>query len=274
MTTLSGSPPSAVGSLASASGGAVVQSATGLTSPNVVSLHHDRLGRLWVGTEGAGLFVAEAGSTTFRPVELGLQVDDLELWSIRSDPADVLWIGAFGAGGGVHRYQPESGELWSLTYDPERADGLPSGAVMSILPEPDGGVWVATQGAGLSYVDPARDIVEVITTGDGLPHNSVYGLVFDEEGALWASTGSGIARIDRETRAIRALHPAFGLQDPVFHAGSALRASDGTLWFGGPGGVNVLTPDKIPELAPPPAIVLTDLSILGTRQPRISLVGP
>ena len=245
----------------------------GLGSPNAIAVHRDRQGRTWVGTNGAGLFRIDPGQTQFARVDISLEaLPEDEVWPIRSGPRGGIWFGSVGVRGGVHRLDPATGEIWSLLAGGD-STSLPSSPVMAVLPDLDGTVWVGTLGDGLVHVDPRTGTSTAFTVEDGLPHDAVYGLVLDERGFLWLSTGDGLARLDRESREILVLREGVGLQGRVFHANSAYRHTDGTLWFGGPGGVTIVEPALLPGGSLPPPIGLSAVALFGEHIADSTWVG-
>jgi signal transduction histidine kinase/streptogramin lyase len=240
--------------------------------PNTIAVLADRRGRLWVGANGSpALFMAEQGGPLAK-IASDLNTPhppEPEIWPLREDARGRIVFGSFGPRGGVHRYDPSNGRYWGLTYDPESSGaGLTSGSVLSVLPDVDGSILVGTQGGGLNRVWPDSDRIDVLTSEDGLPHDAVESLLFDEDGYLWTGTGQGLAMLDRDWTTLRVFRRGAGLRSEVFHANSALRTSDGRLWFGGPGGLTVIDPSKLPPPSPRPPIALTTFSIFGEEQPE------
>jgi diguanylate cyclase (GGDEF)-like protein len=96
-----------------------------------------------------------------------------------------------------------------------------------MLRDPDGTLWIGTDGGGLAaWRDGA--IVRVITTNDGLPSNLIRSLQRDHNGSLWIGTDGGLARwrgVRAETLAI-----AEGFPNPVVNR--LIEDREGSLWVG------------------------------------------
>ena len=127
----------------------------------------------------------------------------------------VYWRGATWAAAetGLFRISEKSPPATKVT--------LPDASVPSALfPNPDGGLWVGTEGQGLLELDAAgvpKDFPPVPRGG------AVLSLLLDFQGNLWAGTEvSGLVRIRR--RAVRGLATEVGLVTAV------MESSDGTLW--------------------------------------------
>ena len=106
-------------------------------------------------------------------------------------------------------------------------DGLAHEIVRDIVGAPDGSVWFATWGGGISHFDGMR--WETFRRSDGLPSDSIRVLFHDGEKAMWAGTADGIAHFDGVTW--RAVCPAIpGLATPSVYCIAEM--DDGALWFG------------------------------------------
>jgi diguanylate cyclase (GGDEF)-like protein len=102
---------------------------------------------------------------------------------------------------------------------------------------------------------------------DGLPSRFVDGVLADGAGRLWVSTDRGLARLDPRTRAVRVFARGDGVQGGEFLRGAALRARDGTLYFGGNGGFNAVRPGRLAEGTRPPTVVITGLQLFNRPVP-------
>jgi dienelactone hydrolase len=74
------------------------------------------------------------------------------------------------------------------------ADGLGEGRVNDLRFDPDGALWVATEG-GLSRLKNGR--IAALSGKNGLPCDSVHWVVEDDAHAFWLVTPCGVLRIDR-----------------------------------------------------------------------------
>ena len=108
-------------------------------------------------------------------------------------------------------------------------------------------------------------------SAEGLPNNAVSSILEDRDGVVWASTLNGICKIiPREEEkggycfSLVAFGVADGLQSGMFYDHAALKAKNGTLYFGGAHGFNYFNPGHMvyEEAASQP--ILTGLSIFNT----------
>lgn len=139
----------------------------GIGSPVVWAIDEDREGRLWLGT-GNGLSRLDPASGRF--THYRHRADDVH--SISADnvlavypaPDGNVWLGT--RGGGLDRLDPATGRV--RRYG--RADGLPSDAVVSILGDATGHLWLGTLN-GLTEFDPASGRTRTFTHNDGVQGN-------------------------------------------------------------------------------------------------------
>ncbi|MCB9544413.1 MAG: hypothetical protein H6706_00795 [Myxococcales bacterium] len=152
-------------------------------------------------------------------------------------------------------------------------------AIRDIWPDPDGSLWLATEGAGLVRVRDPRGAPRFAAVGraQGLPVAGVHRLLPDDQGRLWLSSNQGILLVNRgllhavaDGRAPRLPVEVFGPRDGLPHAeanggvqGAELRTRDGRLLFPTQAGVAVVDPARHPVVAPAPTPVIDTVGVGG-----------
>ncbi|MEJ2150557.1 MAG: two-component regulator propeller domain-containing protein, partial [Chloroflexota bacterium] len=121
----------------------------------------------------------------------------------------------------------DKGEWTTFTTE----DGLAGSTVYDIAVAPDGALWFATGGGGVSRLDP-DGTWETYTTEDGLAHDVVWAIAITPDGALWFGTEGGLSRFDGDSWTVYTMEDGLG-QDFVT---SLAVAPDGALWVGTWGG--------------------------------------
>lgn len=100
-----------------------------------------------------------------------------------------LWIGyANGAAGGPGGLSYNEREGW---YNCNFAPGVAGRHINDIAVDRNGFIWVATDGAGISYFD--GEIWHTFDESNGLPTPLTYGLFVDDANRIWAATWEGVA---------------------------------------------------------------------------------
>ena len=207
-------------------------------------LYKSSADEVWVGTEKSGLCLFKAGIfiAAYNPASAdGAGQDAVRCIEKLSDT--TLCIG-FAKGG-----------LLYFNTSSKAFSHLASGDLQNFMQRNSAGIktilytkpllWIGTDGGGLIVVNVANNKYKTITEVDGLPNNTVYGILSDSEGNLWASTNKGLSRFSTDIWQKGAQSAAFtnytvaqGLQSNEFNTGAYHKAADGTLWFGGIGGLN------------------------------------
>lgn len=188
--------------------------AEGLPGDAVYSLWQDRDGSLWLGTNGAGLGRLRDGSFTVYGRREGLSRDFA--YTALEDRHGRLWV---GTAGGLDRLQ--HGRFVNVPLP-----GAGVVAVRSLAEDLDGGLWIATYGAGIFRW--ADGHLTRHRAADGLAHDNVRAVLVDPDGRVWAATLGGLSVLDRSTW--RTYRTVDGL--PKDSLIGLARDRDGALWVG------------------------------------------
>jgi signal transduction histidine kinase/ligand-binding sensor domain-containing protein len=285
----------------------------GLTSDKVLSLGEDQDGDLWVGTDHGLDKLRDGRVQAAFTKQFGLPSDEIR--AIFPDSSGVLWIGT-EAGlaalkNGVFSVPDGSPRdpIWAVSGDRDGrpifstehgvfrvVDGkiqevAPNGAsirnVDAIYRDPEGLVWLGTNGNGLRMLDESNGQIKTIflLMRDGLFDNEIYGIVADDQGRLWMACSKGIFSVSRSelrrfaageikkvsstqyspTDALRVIECKPGVQPGVW------KMDDGRLWFSTIRGMIVINPSRLTRNVPPPPVVIDNPIVNGERQPPSSV---
>jgi ligand-binding sensor domain-containing protein/signal transduction histidine kinase/ActR/RegA family two-component response regulator len=235
-------------------------------------IYEDRHGTLWVGLEGHGAvaIAPDRRSTRHYGRTVGdhrvLAGDDVQ--AVLHDRNGMIWI---GGADGLTRFDPVTNRALPLRASPVHAGARPSVFVTNLVEDRSGTIWVATKGSGLLRYEPATSSLAIFGTAQRLPHTFIYGVLEDSVGRLWLSSDNGLAMFDPATQFVTRYGLDDGLQAREFNRRAHLRASDGTMYFGGINGVNVFHPDVVSSLPDPPAVQLLSVEAAGAIRPAIAL---
>ena len=102
-------------------------------------------------------------------------------------------------------------------------------------------LWFATWGGGVSIKAPMQDRFFQLTEQDGLPSDTVFSVTMGKDGNLWLATANGLSRISPclfpcKPR-ITNYDQRDGLSTINFDAEASYKQADGTLVYGGIGGL-------------------------------------
>jgi signal transduction histidine kinase/ligand-binding sensor domain-containing protein/DNA-binding response OmpR family regulator len=237
-----------------------------LSNDNIWEIFEDRQQNLWIGTLGGGLDIYDRQLNHFRHYQYNrnFQLPSNYISSILQDKKGNLWV---GTSGGIAVLDKESPATYRET---DKKNSLSNNNVICLTEDSKGRIWVGTR-EGLNVFDEKTKGFQTFTTSDGLPDNMILNILEDNHQALWISTPSGlcyvIPRKSKDGFALSVINydESDNLQNREFNDNAALKTQAGELLFGGPSGFNIINPDKIPQPAHLPKIILTGLQILNTN---------
>lgn len=168
----------------------------------VIALHNDRSGRLWAASLGQGLFREREDHSGFESIPFADPPAQLDVFSVTEDSAGVIWVGTrFG----LYRVEPSTQKLVDASPKLPAAGRISN--VTSLLPDPDGSLWIATFGLGLFHKSANHDVPESIalgSTGSGAKNIDSGALAFAPDGTLFAGTfGAGLFRAQPQLPGLR-----------------------------------------------------------------------
>lgn len=140
---------------------------------------------------------------------------------------------------------------------------LNANEINCIYENSDGKIWIATQGGGISIIDPETMTFSNLTIESGLPGNDIQGILSDASGLKWISTNKGIVAYDQNnaSKPFTYYKSTDGLQGETFKVNSYYQSADGQMFFGGDNGFSTFYPGEIKLNPIPPKIGLTSFRI-------------
>jgi signal transduction histidine kinase/ligand-binding sensor domain-containing protein/CheY-like chemotaxis protein/HPt (histidine-containing phosphotransfer) domain-containing protein len=246
---------------------------------NVRAMLAGRDGFLWVATRG-GLHQLDPVTrrvVSYRhdPLKSSGLADNI-VRPILEDRRGRLWVGTFD---GLDLLDRASGRFRHFRHDAGDPSSLSHDEVHYLLEDHNGTIWVGTA-AGLNRMvtapDGALSFVRY-SSKDGLVDDAVAAMLEDADGKLWISTTGGLSSFDPASGRWRSFSAGDGTIEGAYFDGSALRAPDGTLYFGGFDGVTAFDPRAIRDNRSAPHPLITGFQIFNqpVEQARPGLLkGP
>lgn len=157
--------------------------------------------RLWVATEGAGLFLVnpqtdETRNYLHQPSD-PRSISSNYIRSFAVDSQNRLWVGTFND---LNIYYEGSDSFVSYSSNPVENGSLSQPSVRSVFMDSQGGMWLGTYFGGLNYYHPLKNrfkTIRPIPYQNSLSDNVVSCIVEDKEQNLWIGTNdSGLNYYD------------------------------------------------------------------------------
>ena len=211
-----------------------------LPDGNILALHEDRRGNIWIGTLAGGLSRLDKDThriTSYRYGQGNPQsLANDRVMAIAEDRLGNLWVGTYG--GGLDRFDPSSNTFTHYRNDIRNPKSLANDRINCLLFDGSGLLWVGTFD-GLDRFDPSTG--EFIhfrndpRASGSLNDNQVVAICEDRSGNLWIGTENG---------GLNQYHPAQGRfisvgnspQNPLNYITYNIRAifedSRGLIWIG------------------------------------------
>ena len=171
----------------------------GLASNDVVCIHQDHLGFIWIGTEnGLNRFDGKHFLTFRFDPEDPETLNDNWIWTLFEDSRYNLWIGTQR---GLNRLNRKTGKIERI---PLIKEGRPViDIVKDLIEDPSGNLWITTATSGLFQVKPSdnKSPLKAIhfayneTFTNTKESIRIYNLVTATSNELWISTSAGLDQL-------------------------------------------------------------------------------
>lgn len=229
-------------------------------------LETDTEDRYLVGHLG-GLSYLELKKQIITPFERYNEFEELkslDIYHLHKSRSGI-WL---ATSGGIFRMTEREGILQRF----DKASGqLPFDYIRHIYEDESGVFWLASLGSGLIRWEAEKSDFSTFksrqfTIRDGLSNDHLYAVYEDNHDRFWISSDKGLMKMDKHTFEVQTYTTEDGLPHNEFNTTSHYKASDGSLYFGGLGGLITFHPDDIPldtEYDKP--IVFTNCRLLRGR---------
>ena len=214
---------------------------SGLAHSNVLDVHLDQKGFLWIGTErGLSRFDGHRFKNFYNDPTDSTGIYDHFVLNLAEDSKGTIWIVARAA---LMAFDPKLERFETYLTNP-RDSSLMGFGIADVLVDHHDRVWLATNGAGLSRLNPETGTWtryrHVVGDSTMLSTNDLHRIQMDQLGLLWIGLGDeGLARLDPESGKIEIYRhdPADASTIPPGVVVPLLTDSEGRMWFGSESGI-------------------------------------
>jgi len=161
----------------------------------------DRSGNLWLGSWGDGLFLKKKDENCFRPFYgsgKNRLLPNLVVETILADRTGKVWLGTYGYG--LFMIDGKLTTIKQLVNDKRNLSSLPFNDVLCIKQDANNGIWIGTDGGGVSYFNENRSNF-ILFNDQTVPQNVDVALVrsisADKNGDIFTgTTNNGLTEIN------------------------------------------------------------------------------
>ena len=153
----------------------------------------DHKSRIWVGTDGGGLFLFDPLGNLIKKFvydkshKSGISND--AILSLYQDSKRRIWVGTFR--GGLNRYDEAMSTFKHYQHDPTKNNSISKNDVRKIAEDANGNLWLCIHGKGVSCFNPEK---ETFKNYPDLVSAWTYDLLIDREGTIWVTSNKGISK--------------------------------------------------------------------------------
>jgi PAS domain S-box-containing protein len=227
-----------------------------LCSDFVEKLLMDRKGRLWEAAWG-GLCYFDPATERFK--RFNAVSANRTYHAIAEDKDGMIWL---GSNLGLQRLDPDSGSVAAFMHS-DAPESVSDNRINSIYQAQDGKLWIGTQN-GLDLFDARANQFVHFNENHGLAGSVVACVLEDAAHRLWMSTNAGISSFDPKQQRFNNYTVTDGLPGPDLTGWAACaKSTSGEMFFGGFSGAAAFHPDRIPNVAYVPPVVLTGFRLFG-----------
>ncbi len=208
-----------------------------ISGNTVRAIFEDRSGKLWFGTNTAGLNRLDTATGRFEHFR-HVSTDPISLshnsvYEIGQDAGGAIWVATQK---GLNRFDEENGTFTRFLFDPENPQSLSHDYVTRLLIDRNDRIWIGTNGGGLNVMDPTTGRFTRFLSDESIPDRlalkQIFALLEADDGAIWVG-GQGLFRMDPGTGVFESINPT--ADDPDgFTTGLVVDlavGNTGTLWI-------------------------------------------
>lgn len=228
----------------------------------VLSIMEDSSNRLWIGTDGDGIYRLNAG----REVDRHYKSDKLPanvVLTIFEDSQKRIWLGTYLHG--LFLYDEGTDSFHKIRL---RVKGKDVQDIYTIKENSDGTLWIGTNENGLCLYNHETQKVKCYTydmlrSGSQISSNSIHTVLFGQDSLVWIGTSSaGLSCYDQRTNVFYDYDVENGkLKNNNVYA--VAQDSLGNIWVGTKGGLHYLDLVKDTTILYTEADGLSNASIAG-----------
>ena len=173
----------------------------------VSNILRDKKNRLWIATDGCGIYILNKTSKTVISYQRDNQKQILKssaVWCVYEDYFGNVWFGTLR--GGISMISAAPKYFKTVKYN-TRENNLAQNFILSGCEDENHNLWIGTDGAGLRYWNRKTDTYTVYNnnpnSANAISSNFITNVICDSNKEIWLSTwAGGVNRINPKTNSI------------------------------------------------------------------------
>lgn len=220
------------------------------TDQEIISIYQDATDRLWLGLDNGGLLVFDSKTEEKQLFQHDNQnlhsISNDVIWDIVEDQSGRLLLGTDQGISFIHPDELKGADPVFGNYqnDPFNDYSLSSNFVIDLFVADNGIIWIGTNDAGVSKLDPTFQLFTHYAVrnsqADLLSHNAVWSICETQDQVIWVGTSNGLNRIDRTTGEVEQYFHHPDRANSVSHdrIWAIVQEDRNTFWLGTSGGMD------------------------------------
>lgn len=196
---------------------------------NVFSICEDKTGKIWATLMDKFAIIDSTGNITYKYAPDGISFSSL----YTVFPSKKMFL--YTISNGIYEFGDDQ-QFMPLD--------IPVTNPNCIHIDRHNAYWIGTYNAGLTYYDPKTRHLQQFDNSSGLIDNNMKSIIEDRQGNIWFSTSTYITKYDIQRKSFSYIYDNHFINGKLYAINCATAAPDGTLYFGGSGGVTVVHPHK------------------------------
>ncbi|GAB4138719.1 MAG: hypothetical protein Fur0041_13740 [Bacteroidia bacterium] len=208
-----------------------------ISNERIFSISDDDAGNIWLGIYEGGLEIFNKNTRNFQHYNPNKQdpfaLNSSDIKCLYKDKEGNIWIGTNGAG--LNIYFTSTSLITHIRHSERPGVGsntLQSSAILSVMEDADGLLWIGTLYGGLSTLDRKTGTYVHYPQLSTANNNSILSLFQSTDGKIWVGTyGEGLNCYDKKTGKVKSYLPDVNLQDGTILC-ITQEPGTGYIWFG------------------------------------------
>jgi len=228
-----------------------------ISSDNVNCLLINKQNKLFIGTTvGLNIYDIEKHQFSFIPSNGKTYVNKF-VNTLFEDKKGTIWI---GTPLGIYIYQGSKFQYKNIKDSLNKPFNY---SVNCFRQDSKSFIWAGTYHNGLALLNLKNNSFKIFNTSNGLPSDNILAITEDNDSNLWIGTDNGLVKYNRRLNSFRSYNILDGLPDNQFNNDSALKDSQGRMYFGTYNGLVSFDPHTIEKNTIAPDVVLSNLKLFN-----------